>query len=131
MSSHEDANIQIANVTIKSCTSKELLGVTIDNKLKFDKYFESICQKASRKLNALARLVNYMGLPRSRILMNASFNAQFNYCPTIWVFHSRSHNNKINRLYERCLRLIYNDKQSHFEELLVRDNSVSRHHRNN
>ena len=29
-----------------------------------------------------------------------------------------------------CLRLIYNDKHSSFEELLVKDNSVSVHHKN-
>ena len=62
--------------------------------------------------------------------MNVIFNSQFNCCPTIWMLHSRSLNNKINRLQERCLRMIYNDKQSNFEELLVRDNSVSIHHRN-
>ena len=110
LSSHEDVNIQIANVTIKSSTSQELLGVTIDNKLKFHKHFENICQKASRKLNALARLVNLMDLSKRRILINAFFNTQFNFCPTIWVFHSRSLNNKIYRLHERCLRIIYNDK---------------------
>ena len=127
MSSHEDTNIQIANVTIKSSTSKKLLGVTIENKLKFDKHVENICQKASRKLNDLARLVNYMDLPKRRILIHGFFNAQFGYCPTIWMFHSRSLNNKINRLHERCFRMIYNNKQSNFEELLVRE---SIHHRN-
>ena len=39
-------------------------------------------------------------------------------------------NNKINRLHERCLRIIYNDKRSTFEELLAKDNSVSVHHNN-
>ena len=79
LSSHQNANIQIANATIQSSTSKKLLGVTIGNKLKFDKHVENICQKLSRKLNVLARLVNYMDLPKRRILMNAFFNAQFNY----------------------------------------------------
>ena len=46
------------------------------------------------------------------------------------MFHNRSWNNKINRLHERCLRIIYNDKHSNFEELLVKDNSVSIHHNN-
>ena len=46
--------------------------------------------------------------------------AQFNYCPVIWMFHSHSLNNKINRLQERS-----------FEELLAKDNSVSVHHNNN
>ena len=59
LSSHEDANIQIANVTLKSSSSKKLLGVTIDNKLNFDKHVENICQKASINLNALARLINW------------------------------------------------------------------------
>ena len=86
LSSREDTNIQIANVTIKSSTSKKLLGVTVDNKLKFDKHVENVCQKASRKLNALAKLTNYRDLTKRRILMNTFFNAQFNYCPTIWVF---------------------------------------------
>ena len=60
LSAHEGANIQIANVTIKSSTSKKLLGVTIDNKLKFNKHVENNFQKASRKLNALARQVKDM-----------------------------------------------------------------------
>ena len=44
--------------------------------------------------------------------------------------HNRTYNNKIIRLHERCLRLIYNDKCSSFEELLVKDKSVSIHHKN-
>ena len=73
LSSHEYANIQIANVTIKSSTSKKPLGVTIDNKiidnkLEFDKHVENICQKASRELNALVRLVKYMDLPKNAFL---------------------------------------------------------------
>ena len=71
-----------------------------------------------------------MELPKRCILMNAFFKAQFNYCPIIWMFHSRCLNNKINRLHERCLRMIYNDKISNFEELLNKDNSVSIHHSN-
>ena len=71
-----------------------------------------------------------MELTKRRILMNASFDSQFNYCPHIWMFYSRNLNNKINKLHERCLRVIYNDKTSSFEQLLENDNSVSIHHRN-
>ena len=67
-----------------------------------------------------------MELPKRRTLINAFFN----YCPIIWMFHCRYLNNKINRLHERCLRMIYNDKISNFEELLNKDNSVCIHHNN-
>ena len=46
------------------------------------------------------------------------------------MLHSRSNNNKIKHLHERCLRIIYNDKQSSYEELLIKDGTVSIHHRN-
>ena len=64
------------------------------------------------------------------MLMNAFFNSQFNCCPVTWMCHGRALNNKINRLHERCLRIIYNDKTSTFKELLEKDNSVSIHYRN-
>ena len=57
--------------------------------------------------------------------MNAFLNWQFNYCPLIWMCHNRTTNRKINRLHERCLRIIYNDKQSSFKMLLEKDSSVS------
>ena len=72
----------------------------------------------------------YMELGKIRMLMNAFFNSQFNYCSVIWVCHSRALNNKINILHERCLGIIYNDKTSTFKELLEKDNSVSIHYRN-
>ena len=39
--------------------------------------------------------------------------------------HSRENSNKINRLHERCLRIIFNDKRSSFNALLEKDASVS------
>ena len=44
--------------------------------------------------------------------------------------HSHIINKKINRLHERCLRIIYCDKQLSFEELLEKDSSASIHEKN-
>ena len=46
------------------------------------------------------------------------------------MLHSRRLNNKINRLHERCLRVVYNNNQSTLQELLDLDNSVSIHRKN-
>ena len=123
-------NFEISETVIRNSNSKKLLGVTFDNNLKFEKHIITICQRANRKLNALARLTPFMELGKRKILMNAFFNCQFNYCPVIWMCHSRALNNKMKRLHGRCLRTIYNDKTSAFKELLERDNSVSTHYRN-
>ena len=44
--------------------------------------------------------------------------------------HNRTKNNTINKLHERCLRLLYNDKKSSFHDLLEKDGSVSIHYMN-
>ena len=56
--------------------------------------------------------------------MNSFFKTQFNYCPLIWMCQSRKNSRKINRLHERCLKAVYNEKQSSFNELLEKDGSV-------
>ena len=71
-----------------------------------------------------------MTLEKKKIVMNSFFNAQFNNYTLIWMLHSRKNNNKIKHLHERCLRLIYSDKKSSYENLLEKDNSVSIHHKN-
>ena len=55
--------------------------------------------------------------------------SQFSYCPLLWMCHSRTLNSKINKLHERSLRLVYDDGQSTFEELLNIGKSVTIHHR--
>ena len=53
----------ILGETIIKCSNDEkLLGVTIDNKLSFVKHINNMCDKASQKLNALARISSYMNL---------------------------------------------------------------------
>ena len=81
-------------------------------------------------MNALARITPYMDLNKKRLLLNEFFMSQFNYCQLVWMCHNCTKNNKIVRLHERCLRSIYNDKKSSFEQLLEIDSSVSVHDRN-
>ena len=61
--------------------------------------------------------------------MKAFITSQFSYCPLIWMFHSRNLNNKINRIHEGALRLVYQNNLS-FSELLDLDNSVTVHQKN-
>ena len=109
------------------------MGVKFDNKLSFEKHITGIRRKARRKTYALARIAPYVDLSKRGMVMNAFFNSQFIYCPLIWMCHNHMTNRKINymnRLHERCLRIIYNDKQSSFKMLLNKDSYVSIHNRN-
>ena len=86
--------------------------------------------KSKLKIHALACASNYMSKEKLRILMNTFFTWQFGYCPWVWMFHSRTLNNRINKLREKVLRLVYNDSSSSFGEFLKKYNSFTIHHQN-
>ena len=110
---------KVKDYIIKNSDNEKLLGVTVDANLNFN------CQ-----LEIILKITPYMSIPRRKLLMSSFFTSQFNYCPLTWMCHSRTINNKINRLHERCLRIVYSDKTSSFENLLERDGSVTIHTRN-
>ena len=82
-------------------------------------------KKISQKIHVLARMSNFMHQDKLRLVMKAFIESQFSYCPLVWMFHSRTLNNRINSLHERALRLVYADYTSSFEELLHSDKSFS------
>ena len=78
----------------------KLLGVSIENALKFDKHVLNIIKKANSKLSALSRLTKFMTLQKKRTLYKAFVESQFKYCALTWMFHGCKTNYKINRLYK-------------------------------
>ena len=120
----------IDNDVIECRKLVKLLDITIDNKLDFNEHISKLCKKVNTKLHALARVSNCMSQDKLRLLMKASIEFQFSYCPLVWMFHSRTLNNRINRLHERGLRIVYKDYKLTFNELLHKDNSFSIHHMN-
>ena len=90
----------------------------------------SLCKKASQKLNALLRVTWSLNFNQRKLLLNAFITSHFSYAPVVWMFHSRKLNNRINKIHERALRLVYKDYTSSFDDLLAKDNSFKIHQRN-
>ena len=108
----------------------KLLGITIDTELKFETHISNLCNKGNQKLSVPSRLRKILTLKQRKVVFKSFFESQFKYCPLIWMFCSRKTNNKINKLHERALRVVHNDNDSSFENLLERDHSFCIHHQN-
>ena len=90
----------------------------------------NICSKANRKLSALTRVAKFLLFKKRLILFKAFIESQFKYCRFVWMFHGRKINDKINKLHERALRIVYNNTITSFEELRVKDKTFTIHHQN-
>ena len=49
------------------------------------------------------------------LLVNSFINAQFSYCPLIWMFHDRCLNAKVNNIHERALKIVYKDTHADYK----------------
>ena len=96
---HESIWAKIGDARIIVSNKQKLLGVHIDRTLSFDEHVSSLCKKAGRKLSVLARLSSYTTLKQRKVLMKSFIEAQFGYCPLVWMFHGRVLNRKINHLH--------------------------------
>ena len=81
--------------------------ISIDTTLSFEPHITSFYKKASQKIHPLGRIAHYMVFEKSRSLMKAFVIFQFNYCLLIWMFPNRTLNNRINKIHEQALRLVY------------------------
>ena len=105
-----EVSVNINEFEIESSDKEKLLGISIDTRLSFEHHITSLCKKSSQQFYALARIDHYVDFEKRRSLMKAFAISQFNYCPLIWMFHSRALSNKINKIHERALRLVYQKK---------------------
>ena len=78
-----DVTTKIGELYVKNSREEKLLSVKIDTKHSFKNHVSSLCKKASQKLHALARVVNFMDLTKFKSLMKEFITSQFNHCPLI------------------------------------------------
>ena len=116
-------NINDQKINSENCV--KLLGIEIENKLRFEHHNSKLCKKASNQLNAIGRIQKYMDFKEKAILLNSFVYSSFNYCPLVWHFCSSKSLNKIEKIQERELRLLHNDFASDYFELLNKSGKPS------
>ena len=88
-----------------------VLEIQTDNKLNFGNHIKSLCNKATQKLGALQRISNM-------------------FSPLVWMFCSRGSNSLVKNVHERALRIVHDDHNNSYSELLKTKNERTIHQQN-
>ena len=120
----ETINLAINGAEIKGKNPVTLLGVEIDNELNFNNHISNICKKAGNKINAISRIQSFLGQKEKEALVNTFVYSNFNYCSLVWHFSTKKSTNKIEKIQERCLKLLYNNTTETYDDLLVKIRSL-------
>ena len=112
-------NVKIDEQIIKSSPDLKLLGVTLDDELSFSTHISDVCKKASKKVGVLVRLRNMIPMEaKLQLYKSAILPKNLTYCHILWHFCKASDARKLERVQERALRAVYNDRNATYEELL-------------
>ena len=94
---HSRQRMVIISISVKENNEIIILGITIDNKLVFQKHIENLCRTAQYKLHALTRIRKHLTLDKAILLGNTFINSQFNYARLIWMFCRKALYHKIGK----------------------------------
>ncbi len=82
-SKNEDVEFECRNIKIESEESAKLLGINIDNMLKFTQHVSNNIRKCGFQLNTLRRQLKLLNTKIKLMIFYSFIQANLNYCPLI------------------------------------------------
>lgn len=97
----------------------KLLGVFIDKDLNFSQHISEVCIKTSKMIGVLQRLKNLIPMNAKLWIYKTAVLPHLTYCSLMWHFCRASERNKLERINERGLCTIFNDRVPPYSDLLT------------
>ena len=120
MNYDDKTSITVNGKDIMESDNLELLGVTIDCGLNFNLHISNVCKKASQRIGVIMRLRNLIPTEAKLHLFKAAILPHLTYCHLVWHFFRALVTRRLERVQERGLRPVFKDKQSSYQQLLVK-----------
>ena len=121
----KDLPLQLRNRNLQLSSSMKLLGITIDNALTFHEHVSGLVRKVSNQLQVLKRHKRLIPTGAKKRLYVSFILPHLNYCSVIWLHCGKKNVDKLEKIIERCLRFVFNDFHSTYDELLDHINQPS------
>ncbi len=110
--------LDLPGVQLTSVTQAPLLGIIIDNELKFNAHVSVVIKKVNFQLSTLKRMSYYMDARTKLTIFKSFIASNFSYCCHIWYFCSPTLKTRLEKIQYRGLRYVYSDFSASFDSLL-------------
>ena len=123
-------NIKIENNRIKRVASAKSLGVTVDERLSWDKHIDEKSKNLAAAIGALKRVRPFISTASATPIYQALIQPHFDYCSSVWDGCSAKLSDKMQKLQNRAARIItksnYDSSTTQLLESLHWDNLLKR-----
>ena len=94
---------------IDQVSDHRLLGITIDNKLRWDSHINNMCKTVSRRVFLLSKLRYIVDSDTRKLFFNAHIKPHIDYASVVWDGCSDVLKKILNSLHRRAVKLILPD----------------------
>ena len=102
-------NVRIGSDFIEQVENYRLLGITIDNELKWDIHVNRICKTVSRNIYLLKKLAYFVSQDACKLFFDAHCLSHINYASTVWSGAKQCHISKLNTVHRRGAKILLKD----------------------
>ena len=104
-----EMNINISGKNLTQVVSKKVLGIIIDDQLRWDEQIDNISNKVSQGISILRRAKQFVKRETLQFLYNSMVQPYFEYCSLVWGNCGESLKEKLQKLQNRAARVITGD----------------------
>ncbi len=120
--------MEIKDTMIKWEIQRKLLGITIDEKHKFDKQIDLVCKKGVILLYIIYRFRRVSDITEIETIHNIFILSKLNFCPIVWHFCDRVFTrNMVKKQQERAFRFLLDDKAISYSSLMEKNSQTALH----
>ena len=99
-------SLTVNNSVVQQVTEHRLLGVTIDNQLRWNSHITYICKNVSKQLFLFSKLKHYLDVRHRKMFFYAHIKPCIDYMSNVWDGTSQNHILTLNSLYRRAVKMI-------------------------
>ena len=109
-------NLSVGSSSIEQVREHRVLGVILDQEMKWEAHISSLCKRLSRNLYLLSKLSSYASRDALLMFYNAHILSHINYASSLWDSAGELHLKKVDSLYRRAAKIIGRGLQISTEE---------------
>lgn len=118
-------SLKYDNILLDVTTGDKILGVFINQNLKWDMHITFLRNKIAKNLWLLSRIKSNIPLDYRIIFYKAYVQPHLDYCNVIWGNTTKSNLNSLILLQKRACRIILGDRYTTFSESIQKINSLT------
>ncbi|MCU7800226.1 MAG: hypothetical protein KZQ70_08805 [gamma proteobacterium symbiont of Lucinoma myriamae] len=113
-------SLKYNDIDLQITSSDKILGVHIDENLKWNAHFQFVAKKVSSYLWLLSQIRSYLSIEHRLLFYNSYIRTHFDYCSIIWGNSSNFNVSKITKLQRRACKIILGNEYTSLEEARTR-----------